>query len=64
MEKVFSFLGGRKMFFAILLFICATVFLFIGQADFANWSEFVMWIFGIYAVGNAGEHLSNIGNKK
>ena len=52
------------MFFAILLFICATVFLFIGQADFANWSEFVMWIFGIYAVGNAGEHLSNIGNKK
>jgi len=63
MEKVFKFLGGRKMFFAILLFICATGFLLIGQAEFNDWSDFVMWIFGIYAVGNAGEHLSNIGKK-
>ena len=28
MQKLFDFLGGRKMFFAILLFICATVFLY------------------------------------
>ena len=63
MEKVFVFIGGRKMFFAILLFVCSTVFLFMGQADFSDWSDFVMWIFGIYAVGNAGEHLSNIGKK-
>jgi len=63
MEKIFSFLGGRKMFFAILLFICATVFLFTGQANFDNWSEFVMWIFGIYAVGNAGEHLAHRGKE-
>ena len=61
MEKVFSFIGGRKMFFAILLFITATIFLLIGQAEFSDWSDFVMWIFGIYAVGNTGEHLSNIG---
>ena len=63
MEKVFSFLGGRKMFFAILLFICATVFLFTGQADFSNWSDFVMWIFGIYAVGNGAEHLAHRGKE-
>jgi|TARA_R100000900_G_scaffold100080_3_gene77368 hypothetical protein len=63
MEKVFSFLGGRKMFFAILLFICATVFLFTGQADFSNWSDFVMWIFGIYAVGNGAEHIANRGKE-
>ena len=58
MQKLFDFLGGRKMFFAILLFLCATAFLFIGRADFSNWSEFVMWIFGIYAAGNVGEHVS------
>jgi len=63
MEKVFSFLGGRKMFFAILLFICATFFLFTGQADFSNWSDFVMWIFGIYAVGNGAEHIANRGKE-
>ena len=63
MEKVFGFIGGRKMFFAILLFICATLFLFTGKADFTDWSQFVMWIFGIYAVGNTGEHLSNLGKK-
>jgi hypothetical protein len=63
MEKVFVFIGGRKMFFAILLFICATAFLFIGKAEFNDWSDFVMWIFGIYAVGNTGEHLANIGKK-
>jgi len=63
MEKVFSFIGGRKMFFAILLFISSTIFLLIGQAEFRDWSDFVMWIFGIYAVGNTGEHLSNIRKK-
>ena len=52
------------MFFAILLFLSSTFFLIIGKAEFSDWSQFVMWIFGIYAVGNAGEHLSNIGNKK
>tara|TARA_A100001201_G_C4075715_1_gene197256 strand:+ start:86 stop:277 length:192 start_codon:yes stop_codon:yes gene_type:complete len=59
MQKLFDFLGGRKMFFAILLFLCATAFLFLGKADFNNWSEFVMWIFGIYAVGNGAEHLAS-----
>ena len=38
MQKLFDFLGGRKMFFAILLFLCATAFLFLGKADFSKWS--------------------------
>jgi|TARA_R110001592_G_scaffold20489_7_gene83054 hypothetical protein len=63
MQKLFDFLGGRKMFFAILLFLCATTFLFIGKADFTNWSDFVMWIFGIYAVGNGAEHLASRGKE-
>ena len=58
MQKLFDFLGGRKMFFAILLFLCATIFLFVDRASFADWSQFVMWIFGIYAVGNGAEHLA------
>ena len=63
MQKLFDFLGGRKMFFAILLFLCATAFLFLGKADFSNWAEFVMWIFGIFAVGNGAEHLANRGKE-
>ena len=62
MEKLFSLLGGRKMFFAIILLIIATVFLFVDKSDFAGWSNFVIWIFGSYCVGNGIEHLS--GNSK
>jgi len=35
------------------------VFVFIGQTDFKGWSEFVKWVFGIYAAGNVGEHVAN-----
>jgi|TARA_R110000824_G_scaffold206477_11_gene391589 hypothetical protein len=62
MEKLFSVLGGRKMFFAIILLIIATIFLFVDKSDFAGWSNFVIWIFGSYCVGNGLEHLS--GDKK
>jgi len=50
------------MFFAIILLIIATVFLFVDKSDFAGWSNFVIWIFGSYCVGNGLEHLS--GNSK
>ena len=62
MEKLFDVLGGRKMFFAIILLIIATIFLFVDKSDFAGWSNFVIWIFGSYCVGNGLEHLS--GDKK
>jgi hypothetical protein len=59
MEKIYSWFGGRKLFFGLLLFVIATMlFVFSKQTDFEGWSELVMWIFGIYAVGNVGEHLS------
>jgi hypothetical protein len=59
MEKIYSWFGGRKLFFGLLLFIIATLlFLFSDKTDFDGWSELVMWIFGIYAIGNVGEHLS------
>lgn len=59
MNKVFEFLGGRKMALAIILFVIATILLWMGKADFSDWSEFIKWIFGIYAVGNGTEHIAN-----
>jgi len=56
---------SRKLLCAIALFIVATVFVFIGQTDFQGWSDFIKWVFGIYAAGNVGEHTANnikIGN--
>lgn len=60
MEKLFNVLGGRKMFFAIILLVIATIFLFVDKSDFGGWSNFVIWIFGTYCVGNGMEHISKI----
>ena len=60
MEKLFGLLGGRKMFFAIILLVIATIFLFIDKSDFGGWSNFVVWIFGTYCVGNGIEHISGM----
>jgi|TARA_R110000787_G_scaffold208397_1_gene318321 hypothetical protein len=64
MEKIFKILGGRKMFFAILLTIIATIFLFVNKSDFAGWSNFMIWIFGSYAIGNGIEHISEMKKNK
>ena len=61
MEKLFEKLGGRKMFLAIMLTIIATVFLFINKSDFEGWSNFMIWIFGSFAIGNG---IGYIGAKK
>tara|TARA_R110002153_G_C12942472_1_gene457537 strand:+ start:37 stop:279 length:243 start_codon:yes stop_codon:yes gene_type:complete len=53
------FFKSRKLLCAIALFVVATVFVFIGQTDFQGWSDFVKWVFGIYAAGNVGEHTAN-----
>tara|TARA_R100000030_G_scaffold70585_2_gene54205 strand:+ start:354 stop:515 length:162 start_codon:yes stop_codon:yes gene_type:complete len=47
--------------FAMILFLASIVFVATNQADFSQWSEFVKWVFGIYAAGNVGEHVSNKG---
>ena len=54
-------LQSKKLMFAILLFLSSVVFVALGRADFGQWSEFVKWVFGIYAAGNVGEHVSNKG---
>ena len=51
-------LQSKKLMFAMILFLASIVFVATNQADFGQWSEFVKWVFGIYAAGNVGEHVS------
>ena len=55
---------SRKLLCALALFVAATVFVFIGQTDFEGWSDFIKWVFGIYAAGNVGEHVANTKEQK
>lgn len=55
---MYEFLGGRKMFFAIILLLVATIFVFTDKSDVEGWSNFVIWVFGSYCVGNGIEHFS------
>ena len=56
-------LGSKKLICAVICFLAAKIFVLARIADFAGWAEFVKWIFGIYAAGNVGEHVStNIGS--
>jgi hypothetical protein len=64
MENFFKFLGGRKMFFALVLMAIVSVFLFTDRCDFSQWSNFVVWVFGTYAIGNMGEHIADGLKKK
>lgn len=56
MNKVYEFMGGRKLLFALILTVIASVFVVISKGDFDQWSNFMKWIFGSYAVGNGIEH--------
>jgi len=51
-------LGSKKLLCAGLCFLASTLFVVLGKADFQGWAEFTKWIFGIYAAGNVGEHVS------
>ena len=52
-------LKSRKLLCAAICFTAASVFLALGRADFAGWADFIIWVFGIYAVGNVGEHVAS-----
>jgi hypothetical protein len=51
-------LKSRKLMCAGVCFVSASVALVTGLADFQGWSDFVKWVFGIYAAGNVGEHVA------
>lgn len=48
------------MVLAIMLFITATVFVVFDKATFSDWARFMEWAFGIFALGNLGEHASKM----
>jgi len=52
-------LASKKLICAGVCFIAASVFVVLGKAEFQGWADFTKWIFGIYAAGNVGEHVSN-----
>ena len=57
-------LASKKLLCAGVCFLAASIFVAIGKADFTGWADFVKWVFGIYAAGNVGEHVStNLNNK-
>ena len=64
MGKLFDFCGGRKTTFALLLLIALTTFLFLDKCVFTEWLDGIVWIFGVYAVGNGVEHVGNGLRKK
>ena len=51
-------LKSRKLLCASVCFAAATVALVTNAATFQEWGDFVKWVFGIYAAGNVGEHIS------
>lgn len=53
---------SRKLIVLIFLLLTSIGMVFTGHGDLQTWTEFAKWIFGIYAVGNVGEHFVN--NKK
>jgi len=52
-------LSSKKLLCAGICFLAASTFVVLGKADFQGWADFTKWIFGIYAAGNVGEHVSN-----
>ena len=38
------------------MFISATSFALWKEVAFTDWADFMVWLGGIYAVGNVGEH--------
>jgi nitrate/nitrite transporter NarK len=64
MQKIYDFMGGRKLLFALILMLIVSVFVWFGKANADQWISFNQWIFGIYAGGNAGEHFANAIKKR
>tara|TARA_R100000951_G_scaffold105965_1_gene100105 strand:+ start:49 stop:279 length:231 start_codon:yes stop_codon:yes gene_type:complete len=50
------FIGWRKLLFAIILTILASIFVYIKEVKFNDWANFMIWIYGSYATTNIGEY--------
>lgn len=57
-EKHMDMLGGRKFTFALLLTVCATIFVAIGKATTQEWLTFEAAVGATYVIGNIGDKLA------
>lgn len=64
MKKVYDFLGGRKVLFALILTAIISVMVFTGHAAITNWTDFMKWVFVAYVGGNGAEHIAQSIGKK
>ena len=64
MGKIYNFIGGRKLTFAVILTILATIFVWFSKASAEEWIGFMKWIYGTYALGNVGEYFGKGLTKK
>jgi hypothetical protein len=64
MKKIYDFLGGRKVLFALILTAIITTMVFFGYAEVSNWTDFMKWVFVAYVGGNGAEHIAQNINKK
>jgi len=58
MEKLYKFLGGRKMTLTIVLLLTTFTLLMLNKTGLYDYGMFIVWIYGIYTVGNSVEHMS------
>lgn len=58
-KKVKEKLTSRKLHVAIVGFVSATLFFYFGMLPPDLWVELIKWLFGLYAIGNVGEHIAN-----
>lgn len=55
---------SRKLWGGVILIVIALLFALLKLADeFAKVSEFITMIFGLYVIGNVGEHISKVVKK-
>ena len=58
MEKIYKFFGGRKMTLMTCLMLATITLLIVNKITMQDCGMFALWIYGIYTLGNAVEHMS------
>jgi hypothetical protein len=56
--------GNRKLVLALVFSVSGVVALLTNQATWVQFSEFIVWIWGIYVGGNVGERVAKAVGKK
>lgn len=58
-DGIFSYIGGRKFFFALLVTIMAFILVLMEKMSTDSFTTFIGIIGGIYVLGNVGSTVAN-----